>query len=361
MKKLGLRWAAGLLGVGLLLTGGVLAMSRGDSLISLSFLEKKYIPDMVEQGGQIHEEKFSQAYDKALEELSQVRAGESEGLYSPDLRSQAFQRGDQIVLETGAGFLMLSGQAGVSHNGAFIDVTTGEALEGNAVLTPGHRYLAGEDTTALIQVYSGLARAGVQGAYGWMSGGEDAAPFTDVSLRDGYYEAVDYVYFNQLFSGMGDDKFAPTSNMDRAMMMTVLYHLAGDPEQELMAATATFNDVAADKWYFRFVSWAAEQGVSAGTGDGAFSPTQPVTREQVIVLLYNFATNYMGMSLTERMDISGCPDYSQVAFWSADAVSWAAASGVIPAADSVALEPGRGATRAEVASMLMNFSQRYLD
>ena len=78
MKKLGLRWAAGLLGVGLLLTGGVLALGRGDSLISLSFLEEKFIPDMVEQGGQIHEEKMSQSYDKALEELSQVRAGESE-------------------------------------------------------------------------------------------------------------------------------------------------------------------------------------------------------------------------------------------------------------------------------------------
>jgi hypothetical protein len=181
-----------------------------------------------------------------------------------------------------------------------------------------------------------------------------------VSEGDWFSAAVDYAYFGGLFAGMGNDQFAPDSSMDRAMMMTVLYHLAGSPESERLSATATFQDVPEGQWYTTFVSWAAQHGVSAGTGDGKFSPTQPVTREQVVVLLYNFAANYMDMTLSERADITACADYDQTASWSRDALSWAAGCGVVSVSGSSNLEPGRSASRAEVASMLMNFSRRYL-
>ena len=361
MKKIGLRWVAGLLSAGLLLTGAAFALYGGDSLITLSYLENIFVPDLVEQGSEIHDSAMADAYEDAIEELSQVRPKDSDYLYSAVFQSGEYSRWDSVMLETGAGFLMLSGQASVSHNGAFIDVTTGEALEENDSLTVGHRYLAGEDTTALIMMRSGIVRAGVQGSYILQGGNVKVAPFTDVTDRDWYHEAVDYVYFNQLFAGVGEDQFAPMSNMDRAMMMTVLYHLAGDPQTELGSAQANFLDVTPEKWFYSFVNWAAAQGVSAGTGDGMFSPNLPVTREQVIVLLYNFATNYMGMTLDERADLSGFSDRNQVAGWSADAVSWAVASGVIVVEQGGALEPVRSAARAEVASMLMNFSRCYLD
>ena len=363
MKKRSSKRLLAALGAGILLTGGAVALETGDSLISLSYLTQTYIPAMVAQGGAVHEEKMTQAYEAARQTLEQVSSMEmdSNGMaYSDNFQSRSYTRGDKILLESGSGFLMLSGQAIVSHNGTVIDVTTGETVSTGAALTVSHRYLVGEETSALIIVQSGLLRAGVEGAYTWEMSGEQAAPFTDVKTGDWYCSAVDYVYFNNLFAGMGNDTFAPTSNMDRSMMMTVLYHLAGDPEQERLAATATFQDVPADQWYYTFVSWAAEQGVSAGTGNGMFSPSQPVTREQVIVLLYNFATNYMGMTLEERVDISGYADYAQVAFWSEDAVSWAVACGVLSVPESGGLEPARSATRAEVASMLQNFSLRYL-
>lgn len=352
------------LGVGVLLTGAAMALEAGDSLISLSYLTKTYIPAIVAQGSEVNEEKMGQAYEAAsqtLEQVSKMEVDDKGMAYSANFQSRSYTRGDHVLLETGSGFLMLSGQAVVSHNGTFIDVTAGETVPTGSKLTAGHRYLTGEETDALIIFQSGLVRAGVEGAYAWEESGEQAAPFTDVQVEDWYCSAVDYVYFNQLFAGMGNDTFAPTSNMDRSMMMTVLYHLAGDPEQERLAATATFKDVPANQWYYTFVSWAAEQGVSAGTGNGMFSPGQPVTREQVIVLLYNFATNYMGMTLEERVDISGHADYDKVAFWSQDAVSWAVAGEVLRIPQGGALEPARSATRAEVASMLQNFSLRYLD
>lgn len=361
MKRTFLRRGLAALAVGLAVTGAALALGQGDSLISLSYLNKNYIPTLVAQGASIQDEKMTQAYDAAIQQLEQLAGqdGSQGGTYSADFRSRSYTRGDQVSLETGAGFLLLSGQAEVSHSGAVVDVTRGQTVASGGTLTAGHRYLVGEDTSAKITITSGIASAGVQGSYRWDKSGEKAAPFTDVSSRDWYSTAVDYAYFGGLFSGMGEDQFAPQGNMNRAMMMTVLYHLAGSPESERLAAKATFQDVPGDQWFATFVSWAAEKGVSAGTGDGRFSPNQPVTRQQVVVLLYNFASNYMGMTLSERTDISGCTDYGQVAFWSQDAMSWAAASGIV--ASSGALEPERSATRAEVASMLMNFSQRYLD
>lgn len=363
MKRPWMRCAAVVLGTGILLTGAALALEQGDSLISLSYLDKTFIPTMVAQGAAVDETLMDQAYDAALEKLDQLEPqpeGETEGLYSAELSPRDFQRGDHIQMKTGAGFLLFSGQAVVSHNGAVIDVTLGSTVTSGSALTAGHRYLVGEDTQALIVVRSGLVRVGLQGSYDWNRNEEQAAPFVDVTIDDWYSAAVDYAYFNGLFSGMGEDQFAPQSSMDRAMMMTVLYHLAGSPEEERQAATATFTDVPAGQWYHTFVSWAAEQGVSAGTGDGKFSPTQHVTREQVVVLLYNFATKYMGMTLSERIDISECTDYAQIASWSQDALSWAVAGGVTLPNAQGQLEPGRSATRAEVASMLMNFSKRYL-
>ena len=351
------------LGAGALLTGAAVALGQGDSLITLSYLNETYIPAIVAQGEQVHEQMLTEAYQTAADELKQINEQGSgqRGLYSEDSRARGFARGDQVSFSTGAGFLLISGQADITFEGTVIDVTEGAEISDGEKLRVGHRYLVGEETKATVTITSGLASAGVQGGYAWVQSGEKSAPFTDVSSADWYCSAVDYAYFNGLFSGMGDDTFAPSSNMDRAMMMTVLYHLAGSPEEERLAAVETFSDVTSDKWYFTFVNWAAAQGVSAGTGDGMFSPTQQVTREQVVVLLYNFATNYMGMTLPERADITICADYDKVAFWSQDAISWAVAGGIMGADNGGKLEPGRSASRAEVAYMLMSFSQRYLD
>lgn len=363
MKRPFTRGGLAAIAIGVLLTGAAFALGQGDSLISLSYLERTYIPTVVAQGTDVMDQKMTQAYDAAMQKLEQAGSqggtGQS-GFYSEDFSQKSYARGDRITLGSGSGFLMISGRAAVSHSGVVVDVTLGETVSTGSELEAGHRYLVAEDTYATVSIRSGLAKAGIQGGYSWELGGEKAAPFTDVSSGDWYSTAVDYVYFEGLFSGMGGDLFAPASNMDRAMMMTVLYHLAGSPESERLSATAVFADVPAEQWYATFVSWAAQQGVSAGTGDGKFSPNQQVTRQQVVVLLYNFATNYMGMALSERTDISICKDYSQVAYWSQDAMSWAMGSGVLAPSSDGLLEPERSASRAEVASMLMNFSQRYL-
>lgn len=359
MKRI-TRITAAALAVGLVATGTALALANGDSLISLSYLNSTYIPSVVAQGANSADQKLTQTYESAVQVLEKSGYTNSNGSYSETFQSRDFTRGDKINLSTGSGFLMLSGKAVLSHSGTVIDVTEGQAVASGSFLAVGHRYLVGEDTSAQVQIKTGLGQGGIQGNYTWTKSGENAAPFVDVSSDDWYSSAVDYAYFGGLFSGMGDNQFAPQSNMNRAMMMTVLYHLAGSPESERLAAKSTFTDVPSDQWFYTFVAWAADQGVSAGTGNGEFSPNQPVTREQVVVLLYNFASNYMHLTLDSRSDITSCGDYSQVASWAQDAMSWAASCGVVSSGNGVMLEPGRSATRAEVAAMLMSFSQRYL-
>ena len=364
MKHKITRPVVGVLAAGMLLVGGAVALSQDDSLISLQYLKQIIMPDVVSQGVSVEKEKLDQVYEDALAKLDQVEketvAGEGTGLYSEDFCSQDYQRGDQFRLETGSGFLMLAGSATLSHDGTVIDITEGEAVSSGSQLQKLHRYLVAEDTAAQVLADSGLMRAGVQGRYDLAESQEQAAPFLDVKRSDWFCKAVDFVYFNDLFSGVGDDLFAPKMNMNRAMIATVLYHLAGYPEEELNAAPAVFSDVPEGKWFSKCVNWAADQGVTAGTGSGKFSPDLLVTREQMVVLLYNFGSKYMEMDLSERADISDCVDYDQLASWSRDAFSWAVACGVSDPGEARQLNPKRDATRAEAASMLRKFSEKYL-
>ena len=364
MKHKITRPVAGVLAAGMLMVGGAVALSQDDSLISLQYLKQIIMPDVVSQGVSVEKEKLDQVYEDALAKLDQVDketvAGEGTGLYSEDFCSQDYQRGDQFRLETGSGFLMLAGSATLSHDGTVIDITEGEAVSSGSQLQELHRYLVAEDTAAQVLADSGLMRAGVQGRYDLAESQEQAAPFLDVRTKNWFCQDVDYVYFNGIFSGMGNDLFAPQDKMTRAMMATVLYHAAGCPEEELNDAPAAFTDVKEGAWYYKFVNWAAAQGITSGTGGGKFSPGQEVTREQMVKLLYNFGREYMELDLSEREDISDCVDYQEVASWCRDEFSWAVGCGVCVPGTQRQLNPKDDATRAEVAAMVTRFCKKYL-
>lgn len=164
---------------------------------------------------------------------------------------------------------------------------------------------------------------------------------------------------NGLFSGMSADRFSPGTTMNRAMLVTVFYRLAGSPEGELNAADASFTDVADGSWYAPFVRWGYVQGVTAGMGDGSFAPEQSVTRQQIMVMLHSFARQYLKRSPPARRTVH---------LWGRrtggrlgrDAVSWAVSAGLIVPSGEGTLRPADPASRAEVAAILMKFSSLYL-
>ena len=137
----------------------------------------------------------------------------------------------------------------------------------------------------------GSGGGGGSGSGGGSSDDEDekpvdsSFPFKDVDEDDWFFKAVEYAYANKLFSGTSAKTFSPEVAMTRAMLVTVLYSLEGDPA---VSGSSSFSDVDADDWYHDAVLWAAKNGVVAGYDDGSFGSTDIVTREQMAVILHKY-------------------------------------------------------------------------
>ena len=197
--------------------------------------------------------------------------------------------------------------------------------------------------------------------YGTLTAAEEAYaritgkfPFTDVKESDWFYEAVRFVYENDLFNGTSATTFSPNANMTRAMLVTVLYRLAGKPA---VTAGASFTDVKSGLWYSDAVAWASANGIVEGMGSGKFAPDDFVTREQMAVILMRY-TRYQKADTSASADLSRFTDASSVSPWAQSAMAWAVASGLVNGRTATTLVPGGTATRAEVAAILMRYCKK---
>ncbi len=177
-------------------------------------------------------------------------------------------------------------------------------------------------------------------------------PFTDVREKDWFYDAVSYVYDRGLMSGTDETFFSPNVTTTRAMIVAILYKLEGQPETGL----SDFIDVSPRQYYAAPVAWAASHGIVSGYGDGLFGPNDPITREQMARILFQYA-QMKGYSTSQRADLSRFADSSRISGYAREAMSWANGAGLINGLDDGRLSPGGGATRAQAASILMNFCE----
>ena len=179
-------------------------------------------------------------------------------------------------------------------------------------------------------------------------------PFTDVNSDDWFLAAVQYVYENDRMAGTSSTTFQPEVNLTRAMAAQVLYNLEGQPA---VTGDTTFTDAAAaGEWAVKAITWAEQTGVVAGIGDGLFDPTANVTREEFAQMMYNYAS-YKEYDLTLEGDLSQFEDASAISGWAETAMSWANGSGLINGHDDGTIDPQGTTTRAQAASILMNFDQ----
>lgn len=349
----------------IMLAAGAYAVSSDDSLISLSYLRDTFFPKAVQAGEEAADQALQSAYDDALDQLdAAARGGSSGGVqsgsYSDTLQPRVWSDGQTITLPTGSVFLPLEGSAGLSHSGAVVDATNGTEAVSGAALIPGHRYLVGEDTSAKVTVLSGEASIALQGSYTLTAGKSRHTPFYDVSQNDWFYAPVSYVYEQGLFAGMDQNHFDPGGSMNRAMLLSVLYRQAGSPAQ---SGGPSFADVPDGQWYSQAIRWGAANGVTSGTGGSNFSPFAPVTREQTVTMMYNYAVQYRHLDPGTGADLSGYADVDRLSSWARPAMAWAVKNGIITGVDSGGarvLEPQRGATRAEMATMLKAFCENIL-
>ena len=176
-------------------------------------------------------------------------------------------------------------------------------------------------------------------------------PFVDVDAEDWYGDAVVFAVSRELFNGTAEGVFDPQGPMTRGMLATVLFRLEDTPN----APEHAFADVDADSWYADAVSWAAATGIVTGNGDGAFSPDERVSRQQLVTMLYRYAAS-AGINTSGRARLDPYADAGQVAGYAADALAWAVDSGLIQGRADVTLAPDASVTRAEVAAIFLRLT-----
>ena len=210
-------------------------------------------------------------------------------------------------------------------------------------------YIVNEDGTKEVIRKSGISKDGivvpVEGKTTIMIC-DNAQEFNDL---DGHWgeNAAAFASSHELFNGTGNGQFSPDASMTRGMVATVLHNLENNPQS---SAESNFVDVDKDAWYADGINWAAEKGIVAGTSEGNFSPNESVTREQLAVMLYRYAGE---PEVTDQQ--MSFQDANTISDFAKDAMNWATQQGIMKGTNQGMLNPQGTATRAEVATMLMNF------
>lgn len=183
--------------------------------------------------------------------------------------------------------------------------------------------------------------------------------FEDVSKNEWYYDAIQYVCANNIFSGASETTFEPDAIMTRAMIAKVLYNHA--KENNLIKSfdfgENNFEDVPESEWYSEAVKWAVSNKVTNGTSNTNYSPDENLTREQLVTLLYRYAKSIeMDVSVGENTNILSYDDAFNISEYAIESFQWACGSGVITGKTESTLAPQELVTRAEVAMMIMRFN-----
>ena len=180
--------------------------------------------------------------------------------------------------------------------------------------------------------------------------GHKCAAYTDIPT-DWAKEGICFVIENGLMVGTTSTTFAPKDTLTRAMLVTVLYRMAGSPAVD---APSGFTDVADGQWYSDAIAWAAANGIVNGVGGNKFAPSEPVTREQLAAIFFRYAK----AKAPEADVLSGYPDAESVSTYARDAMAWAVSTGLVTGskeADGTYLVPQGLAAREQAAAILMRY------
>ena len=250
----------------------------------------------------------------------------------------------------------------------------------NEVAAFGHKMNAGEvvikptATTSGVRVYTcsvcGETKAETIPATGLPSvcPGGPACPgyaFRDMPAPSIWSHAgLDYCVYHGYIAGTSATTVTPDGECTRAMIVSILYRVQGEPAKvngyELKKLAAPFDDVERGMWYTDAIWWAKLTGVVSGMSPSTFAPDDPITRAQLAVILYNYTKQFAPESLTETGSLAGFPDAGSVPSWARTAMAWAVGNGLISGVGENGvsyLRPEGCATRAQVATILMNYDK----
>lgn len=181
--------------------------------------------------------------------------------------------------------------------------------------------------------------------------------FTDIN---GHWakEHILFTVSRGLFSGTSETTFSPNTTLTRGMFVTALGRLAGINPADYQ--TGKFTDVKADAYYAPYVNWAAKTGIVDGTTSTTFAPDTNITREQMAVIMKNYADK-MGYSIPKTLEAVTFADNAQISSWAKDAVKAMQQAGVLSGKENNRFDPQGNATRAEAATVLHRFVEIVID
>ena len=180
-------------------------------------------------------------------------------------------------------------------------------------------------------------------------------PFVDTA-NHWALDSIGYVYQKGLMRGTGAYNFQPNISMSRAMFVTVLHRLEGTPAS---TGVNVYSDVVPSSWYTDAVTWATSAGIVNGTGEGKFSPNASISREEMATMMMRYA-KYKNCDTAATTDLAGYADANQIHDWAYRAMEWANSTGMITGRTAFTLVPQGTATRAETATILVRFIQKFM-
>ncbi len=336
-----------------------------DPFITLSYLTGTFIPEMESVIQEKVQNSTAQIEKDALDRLAELTGNymnqtpSEEKLYSDGFLYLPLSRNDSVTLPSGSSLQFHAGRVALSFtSGCLIDVTQGTTVDAAGTLTAGHHYIAAENTSCTVTALSDAAYLSVCGNYDTVLNGVTYTPFIDIVSTSWYADAVLYAYQNGLVNGMTEITFEPSTTVNRAMLATLLFRMAGVEETP---ADAGYTDIPPGKWYSDAVNWANAAGIVNGYPDGTFQPSGTLTREQLAVILYRYTANYLCLTTPLDGDLSQFPDADKAHGYAADGLSWAVGIGLIKGRDTGLLDPLGNATRAEIATVLQRYNTMFSD
>ena len=185
-----------------------------------------------------------------------------------------------------------------------------------------------------------------------------AGRFEDIADGKWYTEGISFCAANGYMDGVAEGKFDRSSNLTRAMFVTILAKIDG-VNTDAYANRTIFSDVAIGKWYTGAITWAAENNLASGIGEGLFGYKNNVTREQMALFLYVY-TGYKALDTSASASVASYEDSGRIHGWALDAVKWAVASGLISGTSETVLDPRGTCTRAQAAVMIHSYVLSFL-
>lgn len=213
----------------------------------------------------------------------------------------------------------------------------------NSISEPLSPYIPAGDT--LIETSTGESTISPQP--------EITVEYLDVFSTDWFYDDVIYVSQRQIMNGTGSQKFSPRQNLSRSMIAVILYRFAGKPTPQ---GTHDYSDNIANTWFTEALKWMAEKGFASDFSNANFLPTQDLTREEMVTMLYKYAKEYgFDISCTDTLD--NFKDEDDISYYAKTPMKWAVQKGIIQGTTTHLLLPKNNITRAEIAAIFHRFME----